>query len=306
MEEKNFKLNAVPSPPSEKDYKIKLPKVFKSVDPVLPSYVDLSPNCTSIKNQGQIGACTAFASVGLMEYIHRTCEGSAAQDLFSEKFTYYSTRVDVLRWDPNSDSGAYLRSAAASLAKFGASPEPLCPYDGSYNDKPPAQAYESAAENQALSYARIKEYENEDKKEQTLQACRLSLAEGKPFTGGFICFENIWSGKRGYIPLPEGKQVGGHAVLFVGYNDETKCFKFKNSWGEAWGDQGYGYLPYNFLLQGHMWDLWTITKIEDFSDVKTLELKKPKKEEDKIEGDKKDKMDLILEKLDTILQKMEK
>lgn len=38
-----------------------------------------------------------------------------------------------------------------------------------------------------------------------------------------------------------------HAVSVVGYN--KKGFVFKNSWGEEWGDKGYGVFPYK------KWDL---------------------------------------------------
>ncbi|MEI6627929.1 MAG: C1 family peptidase [Alphaproteobacteria bacterium] len=41
--------------------------------------------------------------------------------------------------------------------------------------------------------------------------------------------------------------VGGHAILLVGYNDDTQKFKFMNSWGTWWGDNGYGTLPYNYV-----------------------------------------------------------
>jgi len=36
---------------------------------------------------------------------------------------------------------------------------------------------------------------------------------------------------------------GGHAVTVVGFND--KGFIFKNSWGEEWGENGYGYLSFD-------------------------------------------------------------
>jgi hypothetical protein len=30
----------------------------------------------------------------------------------------------------------------------------------------------------------------------------------------------------------------------IGYDDSTAHFKFVNSWGADWGDNGFGYLPY--------------------------------------------------------------
>jgi len=49
--------------------------------------------------------------------------------------------------------------------------------------------------------------------------------------------------------MPKQKEmvVGGHAVCIVGYDDRKKLLKFINSWGEDWGAQGYGYLPYDYV-----------------------------------------------------------
>ena len=46
--------------------------------------------------------------------------------------------------------------------------------------------------------------------------------------------------------------VGGHAMLLVGYaDDETVAgggyFIVRNSWGEEWGEQGYGKIPYAYI-----------------------------------------------------------
>ena len=51
--------------------------------------------------------------------------------------------------------------------------------------------------------------------------------------------------------------------MVVGYNDTTNKFKFKISWGNSWGDNGYGYLPYYYFLSGNMFDLWSIYTIKD-------------------------------------------
>lgn len=53
------------------------------------------------------------------------------------------------------------------------------------------------------------------------------------------------NGGRGLLGNPRYKPArGSHTVLIVGYEDST--FIFKNSWGKAWGDQGYGKMSFAY------------------------------------------------------------
>ncbi len=78
---------------------------------------------------------------------------------------------------------------------------------------------------------------------------------------------------QGAIPYPVvgEKIVGGHAIMAVGYNDSvviknansgatatTGAFLIRNSWGTAWGNAGYGWLPYNYVLKGLATDWWSL------------------------------------------------
>jgi hypothetical protein len=38
-----------------------------------------------------------------------------------------------------------------------------------------------------------------------------------------------------------------HAVLIVGYDNDAKMFKFRNSYGPEWGVKGHGRMPYAYL-----------------------------------------------------------
>ena len=61
-------------------------------------------------------------------------------------------------------------------------------------------------------------------------------------------------------------RVGGHALCIVGYDDNIAggVFKIANSWGKEWGDSGYFYMPYDFILNGDCAsDFWTIKKVRD-------------------------------------------
>ena len=70
--------------------------------------------------------------------------------------------------------------------------------------------------------------------------------------------------KTGKVPMPppSEKSLGGHAICVVGYDEKTKLVKFKNSWSAAWGDNGYGYLPYAYIDK-YMTDGWTAVDIKD-------------------------------------------
>jgi C1A family cysteine protease len=34
----------------------------------------------------------------------------------------------------------------------------------------------------------------------------------------------------------------------------------RNSWGTSWGDGGYGWLPYRYVLEGLATDWWSLIK----------------------------------------------
>jgi hypothetical protein len=43
------------------------------------------------------------------------------------------------------------------------------------------------------------------------------------------------------------QECGSHEVVITGYDLEKKVFFFKNSWGKAWGDDGYGTFPIEMI-----------------------------------------------------------
>jgi C1A family cysteine protease len=246
-----FLLNYKPSPPDPRDHELLL-SVAK-----LPPSIDLSAKCSSIKNQGNFGACTAFAAVAHMEYLYKNYDPSVVkvEDMFSERFTYYTTR-ETMGVSPSEDSGAYIRDTIKTIVKKGSCLEATCPYlpydQKTLTEKPSPAAYQEAMTYQVLSYANIPEDKNK------LTTVKSALAALHPVECGFICYQNLFEGKGGNIPLPKGNVIGGHAILIVGYDDTKQVFKFKNSWSASWGDKGYGYLPYFYLTSGNMMDMWVI------------------------------------------------
>ena len=71
-------------------------------------------------------------------------------------------------------------------------------------------------------------------------------------------FESDAVAKSGILPMPQKgeKQVGGHAVCCVGYDDAKQMFLIRNSWGTDWGQAGYFWMPYAYMTTKGLADEW--------------------------------------------------
>lgn len=172
-----------------------------------------------------------------------------------------------------------------SLSLFGAPPEKYWGYTEGIDQSPPAFCYSFASNYQALSYFRADtKNANTNTKDGSLPApaaqvdaltsIKETIARGLPFMFGFTVYDSIRSAVGGKIPFPSAgeKVLGGHAILAVGYYDGMKigsgnlettgAFLIRNSWGVGWGEAGYGWLPYEYLLSGIAQDWWCLVKAE--------------------------------------------
>jgi C1A family cysteine protease len=223
----------------------------------LPPRVDLRPQCPPVYDQGQLGSCTAQAIAAALQFDQAKQQQT---DVFtpSRLFIYYNERVILGTVDE--DSGAMLRDGIKSVAKQGGPHEKLWPYAVSrFRQKPDKATYKDGALHEAILYQRLP---------QVLDQLKGCLAGSYPFVFGFSVYESFESAavaKTGDVPLPgPGEpQLGGHAVLVVGYDEARRRFIVRNSWGPAWGVDGYFTMPYEYLLDGGLSDdFWTIKQVE--------------------------------------------
>ncbi len=236
----------------------------------IPMKVDLRYWCSSIEDQGSIGSCTANAAVGLYEYFERRAFGKHIEG--SRLFLYKATR-NLLQWV--GDEGAYLRSTMGAMALFGVPPEKYWPYDeNKVNDEPDAFIYSYAKNYQAISYYRL-DPPGINRKD-LVPKIKEHLIMNLPLIFGFSCYSSLGQSDEngGCIPFPDRleDQDGGHAVMAIGYDDKkvitnksnntktTGALLIRNSWGKTWGEDGYGWLPYQYVLQGIADDWWAMTK----------------------------------------------
>ena len=91
---------------------------------------------------------------------------------------------------------------------------------------------------------------------------------GSPRDVGFVVYSSIpgIGAGTGDIPFPAAADyaVGGHAIVAMGYDDHRTigehegALKIRNSWGREWGEDGYGWLPYEYVLRGLAVDFWSL------------------------------------------------
>lgn len=222
---------------------------------VLPAKVDLRSGCPPVYDQGQLGSCTANAIAGALEYDQ--IKQGLPEATPSRLFIYYNERV--MEHSVSEDAGAEIRDGVKSVNKQGACAESLWPYDISqFTKKPSVTCYSAAKAHRTVSYQRVM---------QNLTQMRACLASGSPVIFGFTVYESFESqqvANTGIVPMPGHNEsvLGGHAVLCVGYDDSTQRFIVRNSWG-AWGDKGYCYMPYAYLLSHSLAsDFWTIKTVQ--------------------------------------------
>jgi C1A family cysteine protease len=247
----------------------------------MPKKIDNRAWCSPIEDQGQIGSCTANAGVGMYEYMERRAFGKHIDG--SRLFLYKATRL-LMGEEGIGDSGAYIRTTLGAIRLFGIPNEQYWPYSDDqtkFDLMPDAWLWALGQSFQSVKHFRLDYSANG---EENVQIMRENVAKGYALDFGFAVFDGSMSDAQsngGIFTYPSSseEQIGGHSVLIVGYDDEKKaknprdgntktgCFLIRNSWGESWGDHGYGWIPYAYFMTGANGDVladdvWTVTKME--------------------------------------------
>lgn len=239
-----------------------------------PKAVDLRSWCPPVEDQGSLGSCTSHAGVGLIEYYERRAFGRHVEA--SRLFLYKTTR-NLMRVD--GDTGACLRTTMGAMVLFGVPPEEHWPYTldrDRFDREPPAFCYAFAQSFQTVKYYRHDPAGTGPV--EILERVKEGLGLGHPAMFGFTVYSSIGQADTtGRIPMPGPREriEGGHAIVAVGYDDGMKianaesagqlaegALLVRNSWGTGWGERGYGWLPYDYILRGIAEDFWSVTKKE--------------------------------------------
>ncbi|MBD2598238.1 C1 family peptidase [Nostoc spongiaeforme FACHB-130] len=238
----------------------------------LPEFVDLSYWCSPVEDQGSLNSCTAHAGIALIEYAQKKSSGNYTDA--SPLFLYQVTRNLMQR---EGDSGASVRDTMKAMVAFGVCPEEYWPYnEDKFNEEPTSFCYSFAENYKTIKYFRL-DY-GQISKYALLSQVKLLLVAEIPCIFGFTLYNSVYDEvnfSRGHIPLPSqrDKVIGGHTVVAVGYhdrkiieNEDGERFEgallIRNSWGNRWGQGGYGWMPYDYIIKGLTADWWSLLKAE--------------------------------------------
>ena len=211
-----------------------------------PFAVSLKPYCTDIKNQGRTGACVSFALTGAFELLRKMHWDEEIDT--SELFTYYNSRL-LQGWEGR-DSGSYGRDAIKSAVSDGIALEAQWPFQAEkVLVKPPILAYFGAR----LLRLRVNAYYRCN----NIADIKQALFNGMPVIFGMVIKKNFYDYEGGIYSVAEGKEMGGHYMCCIGYNDEKQAFEIRNSWGTGFGAYGYAWIKYDVLIDSLI-DAWAL------------------------------------------------
>jgi hypothetical protein len=217
----------------------------------LPVSVDLTPYLPPIGNQGNYGTCVAWAA----GYYAKTATEAIAGRYTTAQLSnlaYHISPRDLFTAIPNGKKGGGcdgtdFLSALNILQSRGAATLSTAPYtnlgDCSQATAPTSWATD-AAKHKIAAYRTI---------DATANAIKQALANKSPVIFGAkttVEFDG-WNTANVLSTGTYGPKSGGHAMAIVGYDDKKGvggAFRVVNSWGTNWGNKGFVWVDYNYMV----------------------------------------------------------
>ena len=155
---------------------------------------------------------------------------------------------------PNSyggESSLSITDVIRHIQKNGFVSESECPYDASAELSPLDDEIELLALNRtAIEFEKVA---------LSLAVFKRVLFEGFPIVNGLVAFDRITDladAAEGIIRYDNIFKwpMTGYAVCLTGWDDSKQSFRFRSSFGPLWGENGYGWIPYQYYFGSTLTD----------------------------------------------------
>ena len=203
-----------------------------------------------ILDQGFEGACTGYGLATVVNYLLTTRKVVSDCNPVSPRMLYeLAKRYD--EWPGEGYSGSSARGAMKGWHKHGVCSEVVWPSSPSKSNKGQLRAGLNDARTADALRRPLGAYFRVNHKD--IISLHAAIAE----VGVLFATSNVhegWNepGDDGLIEFSE-KLIGAHAFAIVGY--DRKGLWIQNSWGEAWGREGFACISYDDWLQNAT-DVW--------------------------------------------------
>lgn len=249
---------------------VPLKKIEASKFKKFPQAINLRSNQSAVKSQGKRGACTYFVMAALVESLLK--KQTKKEIDVSEEYIAWAGKVKKALRSTEEDSSVAVN--AATVQDFGFMLEEDLPYEqswfdpglpcagkrGTLNIDPICFSHKGPDAEKAKRINTNYQFIFEAVDSSSLDVVKTMSRFKNPVTVSILGHSKMWgdSGKTGELILTEAmkeecqnnrKLCSSHAALIVGYDLTKKLFIIKNSWGEDWGDKGFGTISFDYIDQ---------------------------------------------------------
>lgn len=190
---------------------------------------------SQVENQGRCGSCVAFAAVSAVEAsLNIACKTPDRSFDLSRQFVFSCGGGSC-------DGGWRLSDASEFISQQGIPDTACLPY-GSFSGGD-VECSEACPD---LSTRLIKNISYTEPTTGFIDVVAIKRAVLKsPVMTRMILYTDLLDYTGGIYRHTYGTKDGGHAVVIVGWEDDSKVWIVRNSWGPYWGDRGYFKIPWD-------------------------------------------------------------
>jgi C1A family cysteine protease len=205
-----------------------------------------------IKDQGSCGSCWSFAACATYETTFRKFYGTSRVVNMSEQDLVNCGKA-ADGTDAGSCNGGYSDYAFDYIRSFGTTTESQVRYTGTDGD-----CVKTTKNFRAYAWGQVFPNDNYPSVEDIKKYLYTYGAVVTYMKAGIESFYGYKSGVYNDHPSDDPYDVD-HAVVLVGWDDLTKAWIVRNSWGKDWGYSGYAYVSYDACNIGK-WVYWIYPK----------------------------------------------